>query len=280
MTFYERINVVFYPGDEYKTLNIEHDPVMANQILDSIGLDKKDAQGFRLRTDGSGDRLTLELGVHTWNPSYIPITEYLVDQWAKIGIELGWTLTPQSDGMVIRGEGYFQWTSGIYSANPWTVGWGTNVPNSPGALAPEIGRWYSTDGAAGQSPNASKEGWLPLSPEGTFPADVSGNLTRMAELWFEGKRYATYSPERIELGKELYRLHPEELYMIGTVTFAGSGRDIFLNRNNMRNKPYLNGLEHTSFVPQAFFFEDGIDNMNHSGNRSKRYQSESFFDFD
>ena len=41
----------YYPGEEVANRNIEYNVDKANQLLDSIGLDKTDAQGFRLRTD-------------------------------------------------------------------------------------------------------------------------------------------------------------------------------------------------------------------------------------
>ena len=40
----------YNPGPEYRTMHSTHDPAKANQLLDSIGLTKKDAEGYRLRT--------------------------------------------------------------------------------------------------------------------------------------------------------------------------------------------------------------------------------------
>ena len=44
----------YSPGPEYRTLWHVHDPTKANEMLDRIGLDKKDGEGYRLRTDGKG----------------------------------------------------------------------------------------------------------------------------------------------------------------------------------------------------------------------------------
>ena len=46
--------------EEWRTLATEYDVDKANTLLDGIGLDKKDSDGYRLRSDGK--RLTL--GVH------------------------------------------------------------------------------------------------------------------------------------------------------------------------------------------------------------------------
>src|SRR5215210_310915 len=51
----------YYPGDEWATKYTEYDPDQANQLLDSIGLDQKDASGYRLRADGQP--VTIEISV-------------------------------------------------------------------------------------------------------------------------------------------------------------------------------------------------------------------------
>src|SRR5512133_3458499 len=42
----------YFPGAEYRNKYATLDVKAANDLLDKIGLDKKDAQGFRLRGDG------------------------------------------------------------------------------------------------------------------------------------------------------------------------------------------------------------------------------------
>ena len=51
---------IYFPGPEFKNLHANYDVKTANELLDKIGLDKKDAEGFRLRTD-NGQRLRIEL---------------------------------------------------------------------------------------------------------------------------------------------------------------------------------------------------------------------------
>src|SRR5262249_4971959 len=50
----------YSPGPEYRTLHSTFDLKKANDLLDKLGLDKKDAEGYRLRADGKG-RLRLEV---------------------------------------------------------------------------------------------------------------------------------------------------------------------------------------------------------------------------
>ena len=50
----------YFPGPGWREKWSTYDPAKANQMLDAIGLGKKDAEGFRLRTD-NGERLRLEI---------------------------------------------------------------------------------------------------------------------------------------------------------------------------------------------------------------------------
>ena len=57
-------------------------------MLDKIGLAKKDAEGYRLRTDGKG-RLRIE--IMTLGGQFVQFTqiaEMIREQWKKIGIDL------------------------------------------------------------------------------------------------------------------------------------------------------------------------------------------------
>ena len=59
-SFVPRETNKYNPGPEYRTKWATLDVKQANDLLDKIGLDKKDSEGFRLRTD-NGRRLRLEL---------------------------------------------------------------------------------------------------------------------------------------------------------------------------------------------------------------------------
>jgi peptide/nickel transport system substrate-binding protein len=50
---------LYSPGPEYRTLHSTLDVKKSNEMLDALGLDRKDAEGYRLRQDGQG-RLRLE----------------------------------------------------------------------------------------------------------------------------------------------------------------------------------------------------------------------------
>jgi len=45
---------LYFPGPEYKALHTAYDVKRANEMLDKLGLTRKDSDGYRLRTDGGG----------------------------------------------------------------------------------------------------------------------------------------------------------------------------------------------------------------------------------
>ena len=100
----------------------------------------------------------------------------------------------------------------------------------------------------------------------------------MQGIWSDGRQIAQFSPNRIEFGKEIYRTVADNKFHIGGLAFTGIFRGIRMRRNNVRNTPknhFPSGLGGTN---EAFYFEDGVDNANHHGNRSKRYRSVHFND--
>ena len=262
---------LFYPGDDYASLDVRYDPEEANRLLDSLGLSARNGEGFRLRTDGSGEPLVLKAVIG--NDESVPIMELVEDDWSDVGITLNfrvskgwWRLIGRNDEYMGVGIDY-----SARQANPWTVGWTRQVPvRSSSYTAQQIGLWVETRGREGMGTTGPDPGFLPLAPGGTFPADPSGNQKRLIGLWQDGKAHPMYSPDRAEMGKQIFEINTEELYAIPTVGFTGSRRGIFLNRNNVRNQPVTHVRDHYGFAAWTYYFEGGRDNVHHAGNRSSR----------
>jgi peptide/nickel transport system substrate-binding protein len=68
------------PGPDYRLKWVTLDVKKANAMLDAIGLSKKDAQGFRLRTD-NGQRLRIQIDVaQTLIPARLQQAEMIIQQ--------------------------------------------------------------------------------------------------------------------------------------------------------------------------------------------------------
>ena len=130
----------YYPGDQWAFHNTEYDPDKANEILDGLGLSARDAEGFRLRSDGSGERLSFrhlsELGPTA------DIMELETDYFADVGLEVKnkpmnapWTLSYPGKEYFAMLKAHF----GYYGANPWFSGWTRCCATGGGpAFAPDI----------------------------------------------------------------------------------------------------------------------------------------------
>src|SRR3989449_3951951 len=79
-------NNKYNPGPQYRKMWATLDVTKANEMLDKIGLSKKDAQGYRLRADGKG-RLRIE--IMTLGGQFVQYTQIsemmreLMDKWKR-----------------------------------------------------------------------------------------------------------------------------------------------------------------------------------------------------
>ena len=132
----------------------EYNPDKANELLDEIGLDQRDANGYRLLPSGNPLTITIE-GFEQW-ADVMDATELVVAKMQEAGINTAATGIP-----------YANWWDRIYTSEyQMTTYIKTNA--SPLILqiyeraytptqhstywAPEWGNWYATGGEAGEEP--------------------------------------------------------------------------------------------------------------------------------
>ena len=201
-------------GEEYVTKWATHEPDQANEMLDAIGLTEKDDEGFRLRTDGSGERLRIEIGMVAGGNE--PIAEMVKDHWKDIGI---WADLKAQERSLFETEA---------RANKHQIGiWGNGgasqlwlyprhvlpVNTNEAYMGPEIARWFVSGG---------EDGMAPPYPE----------MERALELFRKG---ATVSAEeRNKIGQEIWSLVVDQVWSMGTV---GQSAGVAVTKNNMGNVP-------------------------------------------
>jgi peptide/nickel transport system substrate-binding protein len=76
----------YYPGDEYAYKYVENNPTLANQMLDKLGIDKKDSEGYRLFP--SGKRVAVELSVVPVFGPWPDIAQLISRDYKNVGIQL------------------------------------------------------------------------------------------------------------------------------------------------------------------------------------------------
>lgn len=189
----------YSPGPEWRKKWATLDVKQANALLDNVGLSKKDAQGYRLRTDGKG---RLRLQMMTAAGTFIPQTqigEMIREQWKKIGIDVDVKEHERSLFMT-------RMTGNEHQISMWAND-GTEViylfprhalPVDPveANLGRPIALWYASNGTQGKAPKDPR-------------------LLRALELFrsANGKQVQ----ERYKIAQEIWKILVDQVYSIGTV---------------------------------------------------------------
>ena len=263
-----------YPGKRFETIDaIPQDIARANQILDGLGLVDTDGDGFRNRLDGGGN-----LALYTGVPGLrVPVTELLESDFAKIGIKLNWKEDGGHWGLIRQNQQYLGISNVNGSSNLWARGNPVAPYRSGEPQGPLIGQYLTSGGQEGMAPTGPDPDWLPTAPEGTWPADATGNIKFLLDSWTEGAQLPDHDPRKIEIGQAMSRVVALEKYQLGTIAFTGFSRGLIVKRNNFRNVPERQIRYEHGLYNMVNAFEDGMDNYHNPGNRSRRYTSKAVF---
>jgi peptide/nickel transport system substrate-binding protein len=192
-------NIPESPGKDWRQRWATLDVAKANAMLDAIGLKKKDAEGFRLRTD-NGERLRLQIDVaQTLSPTWPQQAEMIIQQWRAIGIwadmrlferSLFYTRVRNDQNQIVLwsnngSESMYLYTIPVLPIDP---------QSSFGGAA--YAQWYASNGAIGIKP--------------TDPELLKG---------FDLLRSAASQPEerRTQIAQEIWKLLVDQVWSIGMV---------------------------------------------------------------
>ena len=274
----------YFPGKEYADLDAGHDLEGAMALMEKMGYSDANGDGYLDRKDGSGP-----LSLHyVASPTYFPHLEVLQDHWGKLGIKV--TIDEGGSGFgSARKEDPdlpFEHHISLYSMNQWTVQWTRAFAGTGGSpLGAAMGNYWASFGEKGMAPTGGDTIYMDaygnLAEAGNYPADITGNIMEMQDIWRTGIQTGpVLHPDRVEMGKEFWRVRAEEKYNIGYLAFMGIFRGMTMKRNNLRNVPKNHVALEAKGILGAYYFEDGLDNINNPGNRSQKYKSVHFLDPD
>jgi len=212
-------NNKYNPGPQYRKMWATLDVTKANEMLDKIGLSKKDAQGYRLRADGKG-RLRIEIMTLGGQfVQYTQISEMIREQWKKIGIDL--TVQEVERSLALKRTAANEQQLGAWNNDgsehlftfPLHV-----FPFELAAVAssgPLYVKWFHSAGAQGKEPEP-----------------------KMRELMDKWKRaFGVPEKERIQLGKEVWKIAAEEVYIIGVIGMGPASMGVRVVKTTMGNIP-------------------------------------------
>lgn len=207
-----------YYEPEFATPYAEYAPDRAAALLDEMGLDQVDSEGYRLRPDGQ--RLTIVMEYPDVVLPRTPVVELAVQYWQEVGLDVR--------SRVISGELQGQRTSAnLMDASNWIGDSTTDVLFPLGAnafLAPATPAWSRTHWPLWET-------WVATDGrEGEEPPEEIKQLNR----WWVQVVQEPDPDTRIELGKNLLRAQAENLWVIGTVGLIP--HPLIVN-NKLRNIP-------------------------------------------
>lgn len=193
------------PDSEWRTKWAYYNVDEANALLDGLGLTEHDSEGYRLRPDGE----RLEIPLYTLGGQFIQFTkiaEMIAQQWKDIGIY----------AEVIEVERSYSDELYAQRMMPFYI--------------------WNNDGSDDLMRKASHV--VPMIVENT------GKMMEPEEwwdpLWIEMQQmytdmFTVDRDTRIELGQEIWRMHLENVYAIGTVGLSPASMGVRITSLDMGN---------------------------------------------
>ena len=208
----------YYPGDEYAYKYTEQNLAEGNRLLDSIGLTKKDAEGFRLFP--SGKRIMIELSVVEVFGPFRDIATLLVKDFEKVGIKVNMQIRERalhfqmseandlqtelwnqdSTGFPFTGSTFYDFRKPLYGNLTYGPLWK---------------QWYDTNGKEGVEP----------------PAEAK----KITEL--QDKAKTVWPAEQIKIAHELFKVWVDNMFEIGTVGLTATDQGVVVVNAKLHNVP-------------------------------------------
>jgi peptide/nickel transport system substrate-binding protein len=208
----------YYPGDEWAYKYTEYRPDVANQMLDKIGLDKKDSEGFRLLP--SGKRVLIDFSVVEVFGPYRDIGTLISRDFEKVGIKVNMQIRERAlhfqmrQANELQAELWNQDTAGFPFTGSTKYDFRKDLYGNL-TYGPLWKQWYDTGGKSGVEP----------PPE----------AKKIIEI--QDKAKGAGPTEKVELAKELFKLWVDNMFEIGTVGLTATDQGVAVVNVNLRNVP-------------------------------------------
>jgi peptide/nickel transport system substrate-binding protein len=236
-----------YYKEEYGTAFAQFDTDLANQLLDEMGLDKKNDQGIRLRSDGQPLTYVLEQAGLRVGPLTPKVCELVAAYWRDIGIDA----TSKEVTTNLLDE---RLTNGQVHCTVW------HADRCSDLLLPLQMRWYIPTQTNQGGPSSKWAAWynaVDKTVEGLVePPD---QIKKYLNL-FDQMTSAVDEDERVKFGQEIFDGLAENPLGIGLILEVPA--PLIFNKN-MRNLPKAKALMgwdtygNSTYHPEAYFYEGG-----------------------
>ena len=206
----------YYPGDEWAKKFTEFKRDEANKLLDKIGLDKKDANGIRLLSNGKP--ATIEISVVPAFGAWPDVALLVSKDWEAVGVKTIVQIRERALHFKMNENNELMaeiWNEDT-TAFPYTGNAKADPRNAPIlTMGPLWRRWYASGGKDGMEP----------PPE----------MKRIVEIVDKAR---TVPPEeQVKLSQELYRIWADNLFEIGTIGLTPMVQGVVVAANKFSNVP-------------------------------------------
>jgi peptide/nickel transport system substrate-binding protein len=230
----------YYPGKEWADKYTEYNPDLANKMLDTLGLTKRDPQGIRLMENGKP--ATIEISVVPAFGAWPDVAQLVARNWGAVGIKTVVQIRERAlhQNMRLANQLMTEIWNEDTTAYPFTGGAKFDPRNSPLqtlTMGPLYYRWLSSNG---------KEGVEPPEP-----------LKRIMQLIDTAR---SVGPDgQVKAAQELFRIWADNLYEIGTVGLTPMVQGVVVVNSKMHNVPTTIGNDWPLRTPgnartEQFFF--------------------------
>jgi len=211
----------YFPGPGWREKWSTFDPKKANEMLDGIGLSKKDAQGFRVRTD-NGQRLRLQVQAVQAFPALAedqrdgrrPVEQGRIQADVKdTERNLAMTRTQNNEHHIMV------WNNGGTELLYLFPRHAIPVDPTEAFMGPEHAKWFTSGGTQGKKPE-------------------DPNILKMLELFSSAA--GQKSEERIKTAQEIWKILIDQQYAIGTVGQSPALMGVRLVSERLGNVPSRN----------------------------------------
>ena len=236
----------YFPGPEWRLKWAELDIDQANELLDGIGLDKRNSDGFRMLPSGKG---TARLDIQATNSKadFPTWGQMIRRQWKDIGIDSTCALV---DGDLlyerVQANKVMASINNVYGVeepflNPNCLLPLTTAGTGGGSFAIEYARWFLSSGK-----------------EGTEPPESMQLLKDTVALYQQGLKLPR--DQRVDIGKQVLQTHADQVWTIGVVGMGLLIYGVYLSKNELANVPdrFINTGQTSNdelAQPFAFYYE-------------------------
>ncbi|HEU0297271.1 MAG TPA: ABC transporter substrate-binding protein [Anaerolineales bacterium] len=236
-----------YYKEEYGTAWAQFDKDLANQLLDEMGLDQKNAQGIRLRKDGEPLTYVIEQAGLRVGPLTPKMSELIAAYWRDIGIDASSKEVQES----LLNE---RLVNGQVHCTVW------HADRCSDLLLPLEMRWYIPTDQQQGGPSSVWARWYGATDKTTEGlVEPPDQIKKYYDL-FAKMTSTTDEDERVKFGQEIFDGLAETPLSIGLILEVPAPLIFNKNMRNLARAKALVGWDtygNSTFHPEAFFYEGG-----------------------